>query len=198
MADTVKLADVTAAALAAADAVYAVDPNVPGYYKQVWAMGVAAEAERDGEAVPPRPTPATLEVELDSADPEQLRGLRRMAEAAKESLLRGTWALEECRPRTDETTGTRDPNFARHLQREAIMADGFTAGTLVRHKLSSREMVTRDVAESGRQRCDWADAWGRPHSEEFSVDWLEEARPSRPAASRPSLAARIRRFFGCG
>jgi hypothetical protein len=91
MADTVKLADVTAPALAAADSVYAVDPNVPGYYKQVWAM-VAAW---DGEAVRLRPAPQTLEVELDSADPEQLRRLRGMAEAAKESLLRGTWDLEE-------------------------------------------------------------------------------------------------------
>jgi uncharacterized protein YodC (DUF2158 family) len=77
------------------------------------------------------------------------------------------------------------------------MADVFTAGTLVRHKLGTQEMVAGEGTIPGHQLCDWVDTSNRPHSEQFAAEWLEEARTPRPAASRPSLAARIGRFFGC-
>lgn len=94
MARRIKLADVDAAALADADCICAVDPNVPDYYTQIWTLTPAVDITQ-AEAVA-SPAPAnTLEVELDSVDPRHLVELKDMVKAAKEPFLEGIWDLDE-------------------------------------------------------------------------------------------------------
>ena len=88
----IRLADVTEAVLADAESIYAVDPSVPGYYKQVWTLTTAADGAPDGEAVP---APNVLEVELDSGDPDQFPKLKGMVETAKAPFLEETWDLKD-------------------------------------------------------------------------------------------------------
>src|SRR4051812_31283901 len=95
MPNAVKLADVTRSMLLDADCVCAVDPTVPGYYKQVWTLTTADEAEPEREVAGALSPPKTLEVEIDSGDPEDLERLKGKVEEAKGSLLEGMWDLEK-------------------------------------------------------------------------------------------------------
>jgi hypothetical protein len=88
----IRLADVSEAALADAESICAVDPNVPGYYKQVWTLTTAADAAPGGEAVSAQ---NVLEVELDSGDPDQFPKLKGMVETAKAPFLEGMWDLKD-------------------------------------------------------------------------------------------------------
>ena len=95
MAHRIRLADLNEAALADMDSICAVDPKVPGYYKQVWTLTRAADAMADGADVAPPSPPNTLEVELDSTDPGNLLELKSMVKTAKESFLEGTWDMDD-------------------------------------------------------------------------------------------------------
>ena len=95
MARRIRLENVTEADLADAQAIVAVDPTVPGYCRQLWMLVVAADVVRDGEAVTPRAAIDPLEVELDSADPDQYQRLKAMVEATKAPFLEGTWDFDK-------------------------------------------------------------------------------------------------------
>lgn len=91
----IRLADVNEAVLADAECICAVDPRVPGYYKQVWTLTTSPEVVPDGQAVQSPPTQHLLEVELDSEDPDQYEQLKEMVETAKESFLEGMWDMKD-------------------------------------------------------------------------------------------------------
>jgi hypothetical protein len=93
MADVVKLAEVTASTFSDADTVFAVDPNVPDYYKQVGSQMSADDLTRAGTAA--QSLPKAIEVELDSEDPEQYQHLKSLVEAAKEPQMESMWELKK-------------------------------------------------------------------------------------------------------
>ena len=69
MVQRIRLADVNDATLADAELVLAVDPRLPGFRKEVWRQGLAAEDFRE------------LEVEINSRDAAQIRTLRNLIES---------------------------------------------------------------------------------------------------------------------
>jgi hypothetical protein len=95
MSRRIKLADVNQAALADADDICAVDPNVPGYFKQIWRLNIAADPATDAVAAEPQPAANALEIELDSVDPGNLLRLESMVKEVKEPFLEATWDLDD-------------------------------------------------------------------------------------------------------
>jgi hypothetical protein len=82
MAKRIKLADVNATTLADADCIVAVDPDVPAYYTQVWTLTTPPDDSR------------TVEVEINSDDPDQLPRLKELVEDIKGPMIESMFKFE--------------------------------------------------------------------------------------------------------
>ena len=60
----------------------------------MWTLTPPADLVLDDKAVRPTTEPVTLEVELDSGDPDQLTTLKDLVEAVKADFLEGLWDLQ--------------------------------------------------------------------------------------------------------
>lgn len=78
----ITLAELSAATLADAECVVAVDPDVPAYYTQVWTLSDATDAK-------------TVEVVINSDDPDHLPRLKQLVEEIKGPLVESLFKFDE-------------------------------------------------------------------------------------------------------